>query len=161
MKKYLFAIYPKELRKEDFDQIGGLCPGVTIEELDEDAIEAIIFAFYMTHNAAQHGHCYRFKTDELLPALFMVEKTPAYIGLFNVKDERACTTMGAYLLDACFLATILRSKVKSCRRVFKSRFRQTSHINLNSTKFVLKDLKKDAIVAGDHIKALFDDRRLA
>ena len=95
MSKQIIAIYDRTLKKNELARIGRLCPGVKIEELDENYNEAVACAFLQEFGYGTEHKCYVFHDDQVQAKIFLALDPPDYLGRWDDDAAEQCDQLGS------------------------------------------------------------------
>lgn len=160
MSNYLLAIYRKELSAEILSQISGLLSDAIIEKTNDRLSLYLGIGFERRYQSQKEYHCYRIMTEAIVPALFVLDPRPIYVGLFNETELQKCVLMTAHCHGIQNLIDANIEKGLNLEPYFKATFDQDSNLNLIVIEDCIKALKKKLRLAKKIQKKYFYDRSL-
>lgn len=158
MSKYLLAIYRKELTDELLAQIAGLFSDAIIEKTNDRLSLYLGIGFERHYQSQKEYHCYRIMTEAIVPALFVLDPRPIYVGLFNETELQKCVLMTAHCHGIQNLIEANIEKGLNMEPYFKATFDQDSNLNIPAIENCIKALKKKLRLAKSIQKKYFQDR---
>ena len=158
MSNYLLAIYRKDLSSENINQIADLFSGATVNKINERMSLFLGTGYERKYNSQKDYYCFRIMSEKIVPAYFLLEPRPLYVGSFNETEEQKCALMTAHYLGVSSLIEANVEKGLNMEPYFKATFDQDSHLNLIAIENCIKTLKKKLRLAKSIEKKYFQDR---